>query len=56
MIQIDPKARLGCNPDSMYLLKHHKFFENIDFAMVSKKSYKGVMTAIEELDKRIEEE
>ena len=49
MIQLDPQNRLGHNLESIKVLKTHPFFAGIDFAQVSKRSYKGLLPIVEKL-------
>ena len=47
MIQVDPNNRLGHNLESLGHLKQHPFFEGVDFAEVSDKSYTGLRAFID---------
>mmetsp|Transcript_41780 Transcript_41780/g.63803 ORF Transcript_41780/g.63803 Transcript_41780/m.63803 type:complete len:114 (+) Transcript_41780:881-1222(+) len=47
MIQLEPNARLGHNPESLKLLKTHPFFAGIDFNEISSKKYTGLKPLVE---------
>ena len=56
MIQIEPEKRLGCNLESLQILKRHPFFKGVDFEEVSREDFRGCVELVQKIQERVAEE